>query len=118
MEPIQYVGLDEVDQAGRQVLDRLSAEYHEKIQRSLNNPTSLQIHIKVYSKEGKKKYSIHVKAVAATRLFQSTKAHDWDLARTLHKAFQDIEHQIKHKLHTDEQRPKVTRRELVEKGLK
>ncbi|MBI2147155.1 hypothetical protein HYU19_01610 [Candidatus Woesearchaeota archaeon] len=118
MESIQYSGLEEVDDAGRQILDKLSAEYHDKIQRQLGTPASLQVHIKVYSKEGKKKYSIHVKAVAATRLFQSTKAHDWDLARTLHKAFQDIEHQIKHKLHTDEQRPKVSRRELVEKGLK
>jgi hypothetical protein len=106
MEKIQYTGLDNIDDGERRTLDKLSAEYYEKIQRSLQNVTSLQIHIKTYKKQGKVKYSIHAKAVAPTKIFVSTKAHDWHFPTTLHKAFKDLEMQIQHRLHTDDQRPK------------
>lgn len=107
LEQIQYIGLDEVEEMDRSTLDRLSSEYYDKIQREIKNDTSLQIHIKGYKKQGnKKKYAIHVKAVAPTVIFTSTKAVDWDFARTLHKAFNDLEVQIKHRLHSDDQKPK------------
>lgn len=106
MEQIQYSGLEEVDDSQRRILDKLSAEYYGKIARELKNETSVQVHIKSYKKIGKPKFSIHVKAVAPTRIFVSTKAHDFDFATCLHMAFRDLEQQIKHRLHADDQRPK------------
>jgi len=106
MEPIQYIGLDDLEAADRVILDKLSAEYYEKLKFLVKNELSLVIHIKAESKGGKPKYDINIKAVAPTRHFQSTKAEDWDFARTLHKAFKDLEVQIKHALHSDDQKPR------------
>ncbi len=106
MEAIQYSGLHEIDASQRRVLDKLSAEYYDKIARELKNVTSLQVHIKTYKKIGKPKFSIHAKAVAPTRIFASTKAHDFDFHACLHMAFRDLETQIRHRLHADDQRPK------------
>ncbi len=104
---IQFKGLEELSPRGIARIKELSYHYQEKIERALNNQTSLTVHVKRYNKEGTRaKYSIHAKAAAATRIFNSTKAHDWDLARTLHKAFKDLENQIEHKLHTSDQKPK------------
>jgi len=103
MEAIQYKGLDLVNQENRPLLDKLSSKYYEKIKRSLHNEYSLVIHIKKYEGkgggEGKEKeqvkYSIAVRAVAPTRIFEASAA-DWDFARTLHKVFKDIEQEIEH----------------------
>ncbi|MDO8642751.1 MAG: hypothetical protein Q7R76_04155 [Candidatus Woesearchaeota archaeon] len=106
MEQIQYSGLHDVEEGDRRILDKLSAEYYDKIARELKNETALQVHIKSYKKIGKPKFSIHVKAIAPTRIFVSTKAHDFDFATCLHMAFRDLETQIHHRLHTDDQKPK------------
>jgi len=106
MEAIQYIGLKELGKEERSELDRISAEYHKKIQRSLKNDTSLVIHIKDYTKGGaKRKFSIHARAVAPTCIFEATSS-DWDFARTLHTVLGDLEEQINHRLHADDQRPK------------
>ncbi len=104
---IEFVGLSDLDETEKEILNTLSTEYYQKLKRTLKNVTSLVVHIKKYKKQGTKhKFSINVRAIAPTRAFESTKAADWDLARTLHKAFKDLENQIKHKLHTDDQKPK------------
>lgn len=107
MEAIQYIGIEQLTPEERAILDKLSAEYYDTIQRSLKNLTSIIIHIKEYNKEGKrKKYSVNVRAVAPTAIFEEKHAADWDFARTLHKAFKNIERQIQHRLHTDDQHNK------------
>ena len=122
MEAIQYIGVEQLSTDERIALDTLSAEYYDKIQRSLKNVTSLIIHIKEYKKAAapekkeergdygkkpkRKKYDIHIKVVAPTRIFEEKHAADWDFARTLHKAFKNLEREIQHKLHTDDQRNK------------
>lgn len=107
MEAIQYIGIEQLTPEERATLDKLSAEYYGTIQRSLKNLTSVIVHIKEYKKEGKrKKYAISVRAVAPTVIFEEKHAADWDFARTLHKAFKNIERQIQHKLHTDDQHNK------------
>ncbi len=105
---IEFVGLKDLDDSEKEVLNTLSTEYYQKLKTALNNVTSLVVHIKKYKKEGTRhKYSIHIRLIAPTRAFESTKAVDWDFARTLHKSFKNLENQIKHKLHSDEQRPKA-----------
>lgn len=103
-EIIQFIGVKELEKPEADIVRKLATEYHDKIKISLNNLTSLVVHIKQYSKGGKqRKYSIHLRAIAPTRIFESTES-DWDLAKTLHSAFKDIERQIEHSFKTDDQR--------------
>lgn len=98
MEEIQYRGVDELNEDEKTTLNKLSPEYYDKIQRALKNITSLQIDIKLYKKlGGKRKYDVHVKAVAPTTIFSASYA-DWNFAKTLHKVFNKIENEIAHKI--------------------
>ena len=106
-EKVQFVGMDGLNIRGIARVREIAFGYHGKIERTLNNKTTLSVHVKRYKKAGmRSKYSVNAKAMSATRIFNSTKAHDWDLARTLHKAFTDLENQIEHKMHLSNQRPK------------
>jgi len=121
MEKIQYIRVEELSPDERATLDKLSAEYYRTIQRSLKNITSIIVHIKEYKKAApkkkeergdyekpkRKKYAVHIKVAAPTMIFEEKNAADWDLARTLHKAFRNLERQIQHRLHTDNQRTKT-----------
>ena len=98
IEKIQYRGVDNLNDEEKKILDKLAPEYYDKIQRSLNNITSLQVDIKLYKKlGGKRKYDVHAKAIAPTTMFNTSYA-DWDFARTLHKVFKKMEREILHKL--------------------
>jgi len=97
MEAIQIIGIDEANDAEKVIINKLANEYYEKIQRSLKNLTSITLHIKAHSKGGKaKKWDLKVKAVAPTRIFESQES-DWDLARSLHRVFKNVERQLEHK---------------------
>ena len=107
MEPIQIIGIDEIeDEIEKGTINKLANEYYEKIQRSLKNITSITLHIKAHTKGGKaKKWDMRVKVIAPTKIFEAQES-DWDLARSLHRVFKNVEREIQHKLHTDNQRPK------------
>lgn len=109
-EVIQFIGVADLDEAEQEIVKRLSTEYYEKIKIALHNLTSMAVHVKTQkddADEGKeksrKKFSIKVRAIAPTHVFESAHASDWDLARTLHKAFKNIEHEIEHKLKVSDQ---------------
>ena len=112
MEPIRFIGLNELEQVDQDMVQTLSTEYYAKIQRELKNITSLVIHIKTHKKEGHRhQYEVTVKAVAPTRIFESSKgpeAVQWDLASALHNSFKNLERQIQHAFHGEKgfQRPK------------
>lgn len=113
---IQYIGIKELTPVERAKLDKLSSEYYPKIQRILRNMISLVVHVKIYQNAGKgkiespeskrRKFGVHVRAIAPTRIFASTKAHDWDLVTALHKSFREIGNIVKKGVHADEQRPR------------
>jgi len=106
MEPIQITGIDEISEEDRDLVNKLANEYYVKIQRGLKNITSIKLHIKQHSKTGKKhKSDIRVKVIAPTRVFEAQES-DWDLARTLHRVFKNVEREIEHKLHVDDQHNK------------
>lgn len=102
-EMIVFKGLDAIGDAEKPILAQLSTKYYGTIKRALKNLTKIEVHIKVHNKEGKrKKYSVHVKAISPTKkVYVSSKAHDWDFARAVHKSFQDIQNEIKKSAHTD-----------------
>ncbi len=109
MEAIQFSGLNDLGSEDQVRVKDLAAEYYEKIQRSLKNITSLQIRVKPYKTAGgdgkKKKFSVNAKAIAPTAVLAAS-ADDWDIARVMHKVMQDIEHEIQHRFHSDDQHDK------------
>lgn len=103
---IQFIGVSDLSAAEQDTVQVLSGEYHDKIKRQLQNLTDMSVHVKTYERAGdRKKYSIHVKVSAPTALFAADNADSWALPDALHAAFQDIQNQIRHKLHTDNTKP-------------
>ncbi len=103
-EIIQFIGVNDLSEEEQAIVNALSTEYYQKIKVALKNLTSMAVHIKMHKKEGsKKKFSIKVRVMAPTHVFESKHAVDWDLARTVHKAFKNIEHEIEHKLKVSDQ---------------
>lgn len=106
MEPIQVVGIELLDDQEKIIANKIINEYYPKIVRELKNITSVTVHLKAHTKGGmRKKFDVRVKASAPTRIFESQES-DWDLARTLHRVFRNMEREIQHKLHSDDQRDK------------
>ena len=109
-EVIQFIGVSDLKEEEQAIVNALSTEYYEKIKVALHNLTSMAVHVKTQNDEAdegkekkRKKFSIKVRVIAPTHVFESTHASDWDLARTLHKAFKNIEHEIEHKLKVSDQ---------------
>ena len=98
---ILFNGIDALNEEERRIADKVSKHHYPKIQRGIKNITSLVVHIKTH-KDGKetagqqKMFSVHIHVNAPTKSIKSSKAHDWDLARSLHKAFNDVQRQISH----------------------
>ena len=98
MEPIQIKGIDELNDEEKNLVNTLANEYYGKIQRELKNATSISLHVKQHSKTGNRhKSDIRVKVIAPTKIFEAQES-DWDMARTLHKVFNNIERQIEHRI--------------------
>lgn len=103
---IQFAGMNELSPEEQETVQEITTRAYEKIQTILQNLTNFVVHIKTYKKEGeRKKYSLTVRCAAPTQIFESKNASDWELARAVHKSFEDIQHQIEHKLHTNRTRP-------------
>ena len=108
MEPIQIIGIKDLDEMEIEAVNRLANRYFPKIQSGIKKINSVAIHIKSYEKEGaQRKYSVHIKVIAPARIFASTKAFGWDLDRVLHKSFNDVIREMQHSLHTDDQYKKI-----------
>lgn len=111
MNPIQVIGIDKLDSNELKIANKLANEYYVKFQRAIKNITSLIIQIKIYQKGGsQKRFAIHSRVTSPGHHFESTKAIDWDFARTMHKSLQDIEREIEHKLHSSDQLTKILKK--------
>ena len=100
MSKIQYIGLKEFSEQEQELIKSLAIEYADKLERHIREFT-LVINLKRHNLAGKRiKFSFHTRLDAPSFILTS-KADDWDLARTLHKIFEKIENEIKHKFKTD-----------------
>ena len=105
-DEIKYVGLNDLNQIEQDSVHKLASEYFPKMKRGTSDLVSMKVHIKTHNEQGTRKtHSIHVQITTPNHKFTSTKAVDWDISRTMHKACKDCEAQIKHRLHNDEQHP-------------
>ncbi|MBW3019510.1 hypothetical protein KY329_04990 [Candidatus Woesearchaeota archaeon] len=103
---IQFTGVSDLDAAEQDTVQVLSREYYDKIKRQLQNVVNISVHVKRYKLEGERnKYSVHVKVAAPMQIFAADHAHFWELPAAIHAAFQDIQNQITHRLHTDVTKP-------------
>ena len=106
MDKIQFIGMDEIkDDLEKSTIDKITNEYYGKIQDALREFTGIVIHLKQHSKGGKKKWDIRIRVNAPSKMFEAQES-DWDLARTLHKVFQNLEREIEHKMKVSEHRLK------------
>lgn len=106
MQPIQIIGIEELNDEDKTTINKLANEYYEKIKRSFRDEVSIKLHIKEHSKTGKRhKSDIKIQLMAPTKIIEAQES-DWDLARTLHKVFKNIERELQHKLRVDDQREK------------
>ena len=107
-EVIRFIGVKDLEPEEQYLVSKLSTENYQKIKRVLKNVTNMTVHVKCYEKTGgKKKFSLHVRVSAPTKnIIESCKAHDFDLARALHKAFADVRTQLKRKFYSEMTRPK------------
>lgn len=98
---VRYAGIEVLSSEEKRILDKLSAEYFEKLKRSIKNIAEVIIHVKAYKEEGKrKKFSIDVRVNSPMlKTLTSTRSHDWDFSRAIHKAFHDIESQLATRMH-------------------
>ncbi|MCX6707747.1 MAG: hypothetical protein NT001_06445, partial [Candidatus Woesearchaeota archaeon] len=90
MEIIQFKGLKELEDDEKEILNEISTEYYPKIKKKVHNMASVEVHVKAHSKQGsKKKYSVHIKVIAPTHIFES-ESDDWNLVRTLREAYESM----------------------------
>ncbi len=101
MQEIQYIGTKELGVEEQAIVHHISEEQYVKIQRLHKHIAGMTVHIKAAEKPGaKKRYDIHTRlAVIGKEHIESCAASDYDLRTALHKSFEDIEHQVEHKLH-------------------
>lgn len=86
---IYFVGLGKLNLTENQqrVLDTITNREAKKLQRKLDQPFSLAIHVKEISKEGKQSlFNVNLK-IDMNGHVQSCEKEDWDLETALHKCF-------------------------------
>lgn len=94
VENIKIINLEEFDVEEKQIFDRLTEEYGDKLSRDLNGGL-IVLHPKKYDKDGKRaRYCINLRAEMPDFMF-SAEAEEWDLAKALHKAFIKLENEVK-----------------------
>lgn len=97
-ELIQFVGLNDLSPEEIDTVNALSQEYFSKLKRAIKKLSTLIVHIKCYDKKdkGRKKFSLHLRCLSPLKIIESCNEQDWDLARALHKSFNDVLVQADH----------------------
>jgi len=108
MQQIEVKGLEFLSEDEKKTADKLFKEYYEKIERKLKNFLGLKVHIKIYSPEGRKKFSLNAEAMSAGKMFEANAA-DWDFARTMHKLMNKVINEIEHEFHGSDQNKRLRR---------
>ena len=115
---IRYIDLKILDSFEKATAESLTSKYCEKIDVFLKNAaksSTLVFDIKKYNKTGSAvKYSVHLRLDVPNLKF-SAKAADWDLNRVLHKVFNKLEHEVKHKFKSEGRKKTDYRKYLMQK---
>ena len=114
---VQIVGLDDVHLTDIQKgwVIEIASSYAEKIQHMVKNEYHIVLHLKEYHKEGRRhKYSIHARINYPGGPIVSSRSHDWEIRTALHKAFRDIENELRHRYKINpKELPSIRKQELT-----
>lgn len=99
MERISYIGLKKLNAPEIEIVRSITSKEYSRILRSFKD-ANLIIEIKEHDAAGKagkaKKYSIHMKVESPNCILTAEQA-DWDIARALHKTFNNLKNEINHR---------------------
>ncbi|MEM3126751.1 MAG: CBS domain-containing protein [Candidatus Woesearchaeota archaeon] len=104
---IKYIGLNDllIEENTRAMVAKMAEHHAAKLEHFVPNIQEMDIHFKQHKEDGKEgkrhRFSVHIRLVAPTRIFTSTKSTGWNIFRVLHDSFIDLEHQIQKAFHTD-----------------
>jgi len=88
-----FVGLNKVEltEHQRNIIDVLTKREAEKLERKIEEPFSIAIHLKEINKDGKqRRFIVNLKIEINGRMYVSEK-EDWDLEKAIHKCFNIID---------------------------
>jgi len=95
-QEITYVGLKNLDSFEISNLQTLVNRYYPKIHRHFSNAT-LTVNVKIADVTGKRKrYTISLR-VSAPSVILSAEHMDWELQRAVHRAFEGLKNNARHK---------------------
>lgn len=97
---IRFIGVNKLTEAQQAAVNKISNGYYPKVCRSLKKEVDISVQIKLEDVEGKReRFHIRIQVDQPSRLL-SSHAAEWDLNKSLHRAFEAILHEIEHKFKT------------------
>ena len=106
---IKYAGLSVLTEEEQELLKEILSREFEKISRLVSNDFNIMVHAKTYSKEKRRKYTLHVKLESPTKMYTS-EAFGWDFKTVVHKAMNRIKTELEKSHKKSKERvPKIKR---------
>ena len=102
MIKLEKVGFELLNEKTREDFDKIFEEHSPRIERKLKNVESCRIMLKEYGQGRRTKFSIHILVNYSGKTLEAD-ATDWDLRKTVRKAFNKIEEEIEHVFHVSDQ---------------
>lgn len=97
MEEITYKGLKKLDSFDISIVQTLANRYFPKIKRNFSN-ASLIVAVKKADVAGKRaRYTIILRVLSAMKTIMSAEHTDWELQRAIHRAFDNIKNESRHR---------------------
>lgn len=99
---VEFTGLKELEPMEQTIVRGIADQYLPKIERDVHNDVDLLVHVKGYNKGGhRSKYSVHLKAIYATKVANVDNVYDWDLPKAVHEGFVALLNMLKKQLRLD-----------------
>ena len=108
MHKIEYSGINDLNPRERIILDKILKKEYYRMQRILENESTLKVHIRSIKKETRKRYILSIrletpKKVFATKSKDTQEAGDWKLKKAVHKAIKHLKSEVEHSLRADQE---------------
>jgi CBS domain-containing protein len=92
---IQFVGLPELDEIDRGIMENTVTKAYDKIEKIMNNVLHVRIHIKTSRSSGvRKKYEVKAQADCPGIITHATRAVDWSVLTAVQKAMSSLEREM------------------------
>ncbi|MBR9706226.1 hypothetical protein GOV14_04275 [Candidatus Pacearchaeota archaeon] len=96
---IDIKGIGLLNGEEEEIVNRVTNEYYGKLERMDKSMQKLDIHVKTYDTDGKRKrYSVQAKIVSPARNFNADET-DWDLSKALHKVLKKLMNELEKRYH-------------------